>query len=160
MKEFINSQEAMKTLRGKVLGGSKVPHSCSFPVLRMMDGTLYLAYFVQLQNREQMQKNLIQRPAYWYIADLKNGELSAEFNCKTNDFATAPFDKLYIRGEAARKGTSEDVSRLYDMLDDIRSRYLKDGFVDVFAYRDYLKLLFEVIPKGQINFYKELSKLK
>lgn len=160
MDLIVSTREIVKNVRGQVLGGAKVPHQCSMPVLRVMDGKLYLAFFVQFFNREQAQKQLLQRPAYWYIADIEKGTLERSINCSEEDFCTAPKDRLYLRGSAQREGTQEDVARLYELLDAIRLHYLRDGIIDAFAYRDYLKLLFEILPKGQINFYKELSKLK
>lgn len=160
MGEYVRSSEILKTLKGQVLGGAKTPHSTSFPVLRMVNGSLCLAFYLQFNNREQMEKKLLQRPSYWYLADLKDGRLLREIDCHKEDFCSAPFDRLYRKGEAVRKGTREDVAALYEMLDEIRLHYLRDGVIDAFVYGDYLKLLFEILPAGQINFYKELTKLK
>lgn len=160
MGEFVKSQDIMRKLKSQVLGGAKTPHECSFPVLRMEDGRLRLACYVQFLRREQLQKKMIQRPSYWYLADLTDGELCSELDCHSRDFCTAPFDRVYQRGEAKRQGTKADVLELYNILDTVRLRYLRDGVIDGFAYRDYLKLLYEVVPSGQINFYRELTKLK
>lgn len=150
----------MRKLKGQVLGGAKTPHDCSFPVLRVEDGKLQLACYVQFYRREQLQKKVIQRPSYWYLADLTDGVMCSEIDCRSKDFCTAPFDRVYKKGEPKRQGTKEDVSELYSILDTVRLRYLKDGVIDGFAYRDYLNLLYEIVPSGQINFYRELTKLK
>ena len=160
MEKLLSTREVVSNVKGKVLGGAKVPHQCSMPVLRMVDQKLYLAFYVQFYNREQIQKQLLQRPSYWYLADIENGTLVKGMNCRAEDFCTAPKDRLYQKGTAARPGTQEDISQLYEWMDQIRQRYLKDGIIDAFLYRDYLNLLFEILPKGQINFYKELSRLK
>ena len=67
MEKLLSTREVVSNVKGKVLGGAKVPHQCSMPVLRMVDQKLYLAFYVQFYNREQIQKQLLQRPSEWYI---------------------------------------------------------------------------------------------
>ena len=160
MNEFVKSQEIMRNLSSQVLGGAKIPHSCSFPVLRMEDGKLMLALFVQLQKREYVAKGLMERPAYWYLADLQTGALIDERKCREKDFCTAPFDKLYLKGQPEKPGTRADAEKLYQLLDELRVCYIETNAVNAFIYKEYLNLLYKVTAKNQINFYKELSKLK
>ena len=158
MNEFVNSQQMMKELKGRVLGGAKIPHSCSFPVLRKEDGKMTIAFFLQFQKKEYFEKGIMERPAYWYVTDLETGKMIEEMNCREKDFCTAPFDRMYKKGEPEIRGTKAEAERLYQMLDEIRICYIKTNMVHAFLYKEYLNLLFKVMPKGQINFYKELSK--
>ncbi len=159
MDEYMGSQEIMKNIKGKALGGAKIPHNCSFPVLRKVDGEYKIAFFVQLFNREQLNRDLMQRPSYWCYADIADGANFVQKNCKTEDFCSAPFDRLYKRGESEQTAVKQDVDDLYVRLDKIRTCYLNKGILDAFAYKRYLMDLFKFIPSGQINFYKELSRL-
>ena len=158
MAAFIRTQEIVRQMNGKVLGGGKIPHTCSFPVLRKVDGALTVAIFTQLYTREQMSKRLMQRPTYWACAAVSDGGDFREFHCRETEFCTAPYERLYSRGEAKRTGTREDVDSLYRQMDDIRQKYIATGIIDAFAYKKYLTELFEIVPSGQINFYRELSK--
>lgn len=159
MEKIISARIIASNMKAKVLGGAKIPHSCSFPVIRKVDGEYKLTFFIQLNNKEQLKNNVIQRPSFWCCCDLKTGEGFKEYNCRESDFCSAPFDKLYKKGEPERIAQQKDVDDLYEMLDEIRMRYYKDDIFDAFAYRNYLTELFKVLPSGQINFYKELSKL-
>ena len=108
MGTFISTQEIVREMNGKVLGGAKIPHSCSFPVLRKVDGSYVIALFTQLFTREQMSRQMMQRPAYWCCAGLEDGGDFKEYNCKENDFCTAPYGRLYRRGTPARTGTRQE----------------------------------------------------
>ena len=123
MGTFISTQEIVREMNGKVLGGAKIPHSCSFPVLRKVDGSYVIALFTQLFTREQMSRQMMQRPAYWCCAGLEDGGDFKEYNCKENDFCTAPYGRLYRRGTPARTGTRQDLELLYAQLDEIRKRH-------------------------------------
>ena len=159
MNKITSARIIVSDIKAKFLGGAKIPHSCSFPVIRKEDGEYKLAFFVQLHNKEQLMNNVVQRPSFWGCCDLKTGEGFRQYNCRERDFCSAPFDKLYKKGNPERMAQQKDVDDLYKMLDEIRMHYYKDGIFDEFAYRNYLNELFKVLPSGQINFYKELSKL-
>lgn len=160
MDEYVSSQEIIKNMKSKVLGGAKVPHNCSFPVIRKVDGEYKLAFFVQFFNREQLRNNVVQRPAYWCYADFKTGEGFVQNNCKEEDFCSAPYDRLYKKGSAGQAAEKKDIDALYIQLDEIRKHYLEEGILDAFAYKRYLTDLFKLLPPGQVNFYKELSKIR
>lgn len=159
MSMYKTSQEIMKSLKSKVLGGSKIPHSTSFPVLRRMGNEYRIVFFLQLTDREQLKKGLIQRPTYWYSANIEDGSDFHEYESKKEEFSKAPYDRVYERGTPASIASKTDVEDLYTQLDLIRKHYINDGILDAFAYKNYLNDLFKYIPNGQIAFYKELSKL-
>lgn len=159
MDNFMNTQQIVRSMNQKILGGAKIPHTSSFPVLRKKDGKYVIALFTLLQTREQREQNKMQRPSYWCVADVQDGDNFVEYNCKENEFCTAPYDRLYNRGIPARAGNEQDIKSLYAQLDEIRMNYVKSGVIDAFSYKRYLDELFKLIPSGQINFYRELSKM-
>lgn len=160
MSEFTAIRSIKADINKKVLNGAKTPHTTSFPVLRMENGILYLAFFVRLDSWENAKKKVINRPAYWYLADLRDGHIIESFDCREEDFCTAPWGRTYPAGVPAKQGTAEDILALYEQLDLIRKHYLEDGILDAFAYRDYREQLLALLRAGESNFYKELSKLR
>lgn len=161
MGAFVTTSEIMEALQSTVLGGAKVPHHVSYPVIRRMGQTGYLAVFVQTYDRELLAKQALRRPSYWYLADLTTGSIVRAMDCKKEDFCSAPFDRLYRRGELGKENwTKADVTRMYAQLDEIRKHVIEDGVLDGFAYQAYLKQVLDAEPSGQRNFYRELSSLK
>lgn len=159
--EFITTDDVMTAFHKSVLGGAKIPHLVSYPVLRKEDGTYYLAIFVQLNDRTLIQKQALRRPSYWYLADITTGAIVREMDCRKLDFCSAPFDRLYKKGEPKNPNLNKaDVEEIYAMMDNVRMHIIKDQVLDVFAYQTYLKMIFDVVPSGQINFYRELNRLK
>ena len=159
MNNFIKTQDIVKKMNSRTWGGTKTPHSCSLPVFRKVDGKFVVCMFIQLSNKEQMRQGMMQRPAYWCSADIRDGEDFVEFNCKDSDFCSAPYNRLYSKEKSERQGSQQDVINLYLQLDKIRKNYIETGILDVLSYKKYMADVFKIIPSGQINFYKELSKL-
>lgn len=159
MSDYQNTANVMASLQGKVLGGAKIPHTVSYPVLRR-DGDRYvIAVFVQIHSRELLQKKAMRRPSHWYTANLKTGELLSGRDCRKEDFCTAPFDRLYRKGDPERTAVAADVLQAYACLDVVRQRLIQDDILDYLLYRDYLRQIFLIIPSGQVPFYRELGKL-
>lgn len=159
MNNFIKTQDIVKEMNRKALGGAKTPHSCSLPVLRKVDGKFVICMFTQLFNKEQIRQGMMQRPAYWCLTNIQDGGDFIEFNCKDSEFCSAPYNRLYSKGKSEQQGSQQDVINLYLQLDEIRKNYIETGILDVFSYKKYLADVFKIIPSGQINFYKELSKM-
>ena len=66
MKTYIGAREAMCIAGSYALGGVKVPHSISNPVIRRLDDGKYaIALFVYTFNREQIQSGKANRPLEW-----------------------------------------------------------------------------------------------
>lgn len=159
MNTFISTKDIVKKMNRRILGGTKTPHSNSFPVLRKEEGEIVIAIFTQMHTKEQLQMKVMQRPIYWCYADIGDGENFKGHYCKEVDFCSASFDRLYPKKEPKTVGTKEDVEDLYKRLDVIRKRYIDTKILDALSYQDFLAKLFAIIPSGQLNFYKELSKM-
>ena len=76
---MVEIKKIVSTLNGKALGGAKIPHSVSNPVLRVVDDVPYIAAFVYIYNRENIQQNKMPRPVHWIVADLASGDVVNEF---------------------------------------------------------------------------------
>lgn len=161
MAAFVTTQRLMADLQRSVLGGAKIPHSVSYPVLRKEGEDWRLAVYVLTYDRELLRKQALRRPSCWYLADLLTGEVLREVDCREEDFCTAPFDRLLKRGEPKNPDLSRaDVENMYALLDQIRTRILESGVPDALAYREYLDQVLHAVPAGEVNFYRELSSLK
>lgn len=80
-------------IRRNILGGAKIPHSTSQPVIFCENNKYYLAVFVFFYTREDIQSGMIGRPAVWAIADMETGEIINEYRCREKDFSDADFEK-------------------------------------------------------------------
>lgn len=59
MNNFIKTQDIVKKMNSRALGGAKTPHSCSLPVFRKVDGKFVVCMFIQLSNKEQMRQGMM-----------------------------------------------------------------------------------------------------
>lgn len=159
MDDFIKTQDIVKAMNRKVLGGAKIPHSCSLPVIRKVDEEFVICMFTQLFNKEQLSQGMMQRPSFWCLANIQDGGNFKEFNCKDLEFCSAPYNQLYSRGKTEQQSSQQDIINLYLQFDEIRKKFIKTGILDAFSYKKYLTGIFKIVPSGQINFYKELSKM-
>jgi len=159
MSNFIKTQDIVKEMNKKALGGAKNPHSCSLPVLRKVDGDYGICLFIQLYTKEQMSTGMMQRPSYWCLTDILDGGNFREYSCKESEFCSAPYNRFYSKGAPEKRGDKQDIINLYLQFDNIRKHYIETGILDAFSYKKYLADLFKIVPSGQINFYKELSKM-
>ena len=145
---MVEIKKIVSTLNGKVLGGAKIPHSVSNPVLRVVDDVPYIAAFVYIYNRENIQQNKMPRPVHWIVADLASGDVVNEF------------DDLYdLNDPNVKRPTREDFVEIYSLFDSVRAEYLNNGRCDTETYRRYLDRILEITPASYQKFYQELSNL-
>lgn len=160
MIDFIKSNEINKSIQINAMGGVKTPHRVSLPVLRNIEDSYVIAAFVFLFNAEQLKKGEINRPLYWILADILDGEIYEKFNCKTIDFSKEPFDKLYYIKEPSKIQLNEDFyNRLFSKLDTVRSGLIQDQYLDKKTYDEYMTDILETLPQSYRVFYKELSNI-
>ena len=145
-------------LNAKALGGAKIPHCVSNPVLRKEGESLYIAAFVYTYNRDNIQQNKMPRPIHWMIADIITGDLVKEYDCRDNDFSDAGFEILYdLNDSSVKKPSREDFAEIYSLFDTIRNEYINNGSFDAKAYGCYLDRILEITPTSYRKFYQELS---
>ena len=157
---MVDIKTIVSNMNEKALGGAKIPHSVSNPVLRVEEGTLYIAAFVYTYNRENLQKNKMPRPIHWIAADIETGNIVQEFDCREKDFSHAGFDTLYdLNDPNVVRPSREDFAEIYQLFDSVRSSYLREGRCDAGMYQRYLDRIFEITPDSYRKFYQELSDL-
>ena len=153
-----DSRAIVSKLNAKALGGAKIPHGISNPVLRMTADSLYIAVFVYTYKRENLQQNKMPRPIHWMIADIITGDPVNEFDCRQNDFSNAEFGELYdLNDLSVKKPSREDIAEIYSLLDSVRTEFINTGKLNAENYRRYLDRILEITPTAYRKFYQELS---
>ena len=154
MKDILSiMQQADKA----VFGGSKIPHGLSHPVIRVEDGKYVLSAFAYVFNKDNLDNNTLYRPTRWITMDIESGEVISVKLCETEDFSSAPKEKLFSLKDKEEVAVSQEkVKELYGKLEDIRTAYVQDGaniLPDVIKYLGEICL---ITPKEYRRFYKEL----
>ncbi len=147
-------------MNASALGGAKIPHYVSNPVIRLEDGKAFIAAFVYTYNRENLQSNKMPRPIHWIIADIETGEIINEYDCRQKDFSSAGFDALYDLNNppAVKKPTRDDFTGIYEEIDSLRRKWISGGF-DPDDCKKYLDMILEITPGSYQRFYRELANL-
>lgn len=140
------------------LGGIKVPHSVSWPVLRKEGSRLVIAYYTTVYDRARLDSGLMPRPLEWLELDIRDGRLIGRYDCKRKDFSKEPFDRDYdISRKSDVRLDAEEIETLYQMFDSVREAYIRSKVLDMFMYRQYLEKVCAVIPPSYRGFIRELS---
>ena len=147
----------MKIQRG-VLGGVKVPHSTSQPVIYKEDGKYYLAAFTFLFSKEDIEAGMVARPTVWTIADIITGEIIKEYETKEKDFSDAPYDVKYnVRADGQYDTSKAYYDKTFAILDSVRDKLIKTGKLYMLEYQAYLDRIIANIPREYQRFYRDLS---
>ncbi|MBQ9167943.1 MAG: hypothetical protein IJX67_06000 [Oscillospiraceae bacterium] len=154
----ISCMNIYQALKPQALGGRKVPHGLSNPVLRSRDGKLYLAFFVYTYTRQELQSGAISRPVSWMLADLESGKLVEEIPCSREDFSRASRDGKYSTQNPNGKMPADFHQKTFGILDQLRQNYLQSGTLDQSAYETYMAQMLRAVPPAYHRFYQELSK--
>lgn len=150
--------DAYQKIRPLALGGVKLPHGVSNPVLRMRGGRVCMAFFVYTYTRGEIQSGVIRRPTSWLVADLATGELLERISCSREDFSDASFTEVFSTDNPNEgKATKAYYERVYGMLDAVRKRILEGGSFPEDGYEAYMRDILEVVPPAYHRFYRELS---
>lgn len=154
-------QDVMRELKGQALGGAKVPHGFSNPVLHRTTDGYVIAHFIYTYTRKQWEDRLVPRPSVWLLADPVTGALIREIPCKTLDFTDRPADSLcrlgLPEGAAPTKETFDALFRRFDL---VRQRYADTGILDTPTYRAYLRELLRQVPESFRPYYLDLSAIR
>lgn len=155
---FVPALQVYRKVRAGALEGRKIPHGLSNPVLRRENGTLYLAFFVFLYQRENLQHKQMPRPSSWIVADLSTGEICRRVDCSVQDFSSQPAGRLYSM-EPEPGAVRPDLDEAYARLDQLRRSWLQQGLLPPELYQDYLQTILTATPPAYRVFYQELSNL-
>lgn len=153
-------KEVLNGLKMKALGGAKIPHGMSNPVLRRLKDKVVIATFIYTYNKENLESKKMPRPTYWMAADIETGELIGHFTCKQAEFSNQPYDRLYAAIPPDKvKATPEYFANLYKIFDGVREGYIQSEKVDRKSYGDYLEKILAIVPVEYGPFYKDLSNI-
>lgn len=156
-KAWLTAEQIYKNIYPLALGGRKVPHGVSNPVLRIRNGQLCMAFFVYTYTREHLKQGMVRRPCDWMVADLVNGRLLEEISCSKEDFSDASKETWYSTDNPGGAKSGEFFGEAYAILDAVRQEYSKTGKLDESAYRRYLDKILQAVPPAYHRFYRELS---
>jgi hypothetical protein len=152
------SSKIFVKIQQNILGGAKVPHSTSQPVIYEENGKYYLAVFVFFFNRGDIEAGAVDRPTVWAIADLETGEIIKEYETKEKDFSDAPYDKKYnVRSDKKYDTSKEYYDKAFDILDSVRKKLIKEHHLYKTEYQYYLDMILANIPEEYQRFYTDLS---
>ena len=157
---MLDIKTVVSKLNRTALGGAKIPHCVSNPVLRLENEKLYIAAFVYTYNRENMQSNKMPRPIHWILADVETGDVFQEYDCRSKDFSNAKFDVLFdLNDSNVKRPSREDFEEIYALFDEIRKDSTENDSQIIDKYYEYLNRILEITPSNYQRFYKELSNL-
>lgn len=156
-ESIVPSQQVYQSVYPLALGGRKIPHGVSNPVLRKKGDQLYLAFFVYPYTRAQLQQGAIGRPISWMLADIQTGELVEELSCGTQDFSSAGEKEMFSVHNPNPPRETDFFRNAYAILDEVRKGYLESGAVDIPLYEAYLSKILLGVPPSYHRFYRELS---
>lgn len=146
--------------RSEALGGAKVPHGISNPVLRLVDGTIRVCYFVYLFDKEALETGLYRRPVEWLALDMKSGDLVGRYSCAKNDFSQEPANKEYLlKDSSVTKPDKAFYAVLNRLFETACASVLFAGTLDEATYEGYLSKVLSITPQDYRVFYEDLSQL-
>lgn len=158
---FTSTMAIFRNVSKNALQGQKRAHGISNPVIRVVDGKAYLAFFVYFYNKENLDFLKMPRPSLWILADIATGDILHRYSCAETDFSAQPnhaaYDISYPDKPNVQPGYYEEV---YAKLDTVRKQYEESGSVDQSAYTAYLNAMLTMVPPEYRVFYTELSALQ
>lgn len=138
-----------------------VPLGVSWPVLREEYGKIFVASFVTFFRKDHFKNRLFERPTAWVIADVDTGKVAEIFHIDHYDFSNAEWgDPVYdLDYKGIVKGRKEYYSRLFEMLDEVRTGIINGEELDYRKYQEYLRMLTMQQAPSYRRFARELSNI-
>jgi hypothetical protein len=153
-----NIQTVLTQLNRRFLGGAKIPHGMSNPVLRKHGDRYAIAVFFYTYKKEHLDAKQLPRPRYWMLADIDSGAPIAENDCREADFSGQALDALYSSANPdAKKPAPDFFDDLFALFDAVRASALESGAPDKEKYAAYLNAMLALVPPAYRIFYRELS---
>lgn len=155
---MVSIRDINRQARQKALGGAKMPHGISWPVLHKHDRGLTIAYYVTVHNHGDLESGIFRRPTEWLEFDIREGKMIGRYDCRINDFSKEPMDGKYDLSQGAeKKPDAETMERLYREFDSVRESLFTHGMPDMGLYIRYKREVLSMIPAAYQVFLKELS---
>lgn len=156
--KIVPSNIVFSNIQRDILGGQKVPHSVSRPVLYNEGGKLYLAVFVFFYTRDDIESGEVNRPSIWAKVDIESGKIIEEIYSKDREFSDASYDIKYnVRSNKTYDKSKEYYEKAFGLLDFVRNHYLLSGKILISEYEQYMQMILANIPDDYQRFYKDLS---
>ena len=147
----------------QILGGAKVPHCTSQPVIYKENDAYYMAYFVFFYTREDIDREMANRPTLWVIADMKTGQIVEQRETYEHEFSDAAYDRKYSlkpNKENTPEGRYQSplyYNEAYAILETVRNSIITVKTVNELEYQMYMDKILAYTPKEYQRFYKDLS---
>lgn len=155
---MISMGEMNRKAASYALGGAKIPHGISNPVIRNVDGCYRVCYFVYAVNREDIKRKMYSRPVEWLALDAQTGDLLGSYNCAEEDFSSQSFDQRYSLEDPKTAKPHEAYFSVMDALfDTVRASIVYGDAIDLDSYEGYMKKLLAITPQEYQVFYRDLS---
>lgn len=155
---MISAKQVNANIQNNVLSRVKTPHSTSYPVIIEENGHFYLAAFIFLYSRKDIEEGMVERPTIWVVANIETGEIIEERHTLDNDFSDASYEVKYnIRSDKKYDTSKEYYNNAFSILDSCRKRVLEYGELERDEYGEYLHLIVANIPEEYQRFYYDLS---
>lgn len=155
--QIVPAERIYQMIYPLALGGRKIPHGVSNPVLYYTEKQLFLAFFVYTYSRAQLQQGVIGRPSSWILADVRTGQLIKEISCNQKDFSPAGRNELFSVKNPNAPTDKDFFCNTYALLDKVREEYLTTNTLNMALYEQYLDQVFLAVPPSYHRFYRELS---
>ena len=153
-----NIKTIMSQLNRQFLGGSKIPHGMSNPVLRKQDDKYVIAVFFYTYKKEHLDAKQLPRPKYWTVADVETGKLLKENSCQDVDFSKQSFEELYSTEKLVSiNPTPEYFSELFKLFNEVRDSLINTDKFESEKYSEYMDKMLAIVPPSYRIFYNELS---
>lgn len=141
-----------------VIGGVKIPHKVSLPVIYKKNKKYYLAVFVFFYNKKDIDAYAANRPSLWALADINTGEVIHQYETSSVEFSDAPYDQKYSMAKSGKNNNAFELQlELFTLLDKIIESINNTGAPDMTLYNIYLNMVIDFTPVGYQRFCSDLS---
>lgn len=158
MGPYIGAKEAMRIAGSYALGGVKVPHSISNPVIRKLDDGKYaIALFVFTFTKEQIKSGKANRPLEWLLLNPTNGELIERVSCNNKDFSDDKSECVELRASDNTKYSNEYAAITISIFDTMIKKYIEKNEFDKQLNDVYMYMMTKMVSVGLKSFYRDLN---
>ena len=158
---MIDTETIFRQLQMNCIGGVKVPHLMSLPVISNSDGKYEMAVFLVFFTAEDICLNRIVAPSKIIYADLESGEISHAQNFRkerrlTDSTNSNSYTELEKRPDLGKSYLRE----LFFVFDDVKQRLLDTGKIDIDRYCHYLSGILDTVPLPPLSPFRIRKRLR
>ena len=143
----------------KTLTDANGKPAISHIVLRYENNRWNLASYVSFYVPTGGTVSEIQRPLFYALADVENGELTEVYDCRNHDFSDEPY--VLYKLDNAHKGPQEEYDEAYTRMDKARQYLIETNDPKYYMkpYRDYMDCILRYTPVNYRRFFYSLSSI-